>query len=130
MTEPTPEGLSEGAAEAQKPEKQPEGPDSRPSPEEAAAIKKRIKARREEVFEEAGHIRGYSDKFGLSNLALVFFTDEDDEEGEATTQTATGVDEVASTIEAKTGEAPDRSAATAVQAESAPTEEARKQESS
>ena len=48
--------------------------------EQVDDLKRRTKAMREEVFEELDHIPGYSDAHGASNLALIYFVDDDEDE--------------------------------------------------
>src|SRR5215813_10698128 len=72
MSEHQAEKHAECASESQKPEQGTEGG----AAPEAAACRKSVKARREHVFEDTGHIRGYSAELDVSRLALVFFTEE------------------------------------------------------
>ncbi len=57
--------------------------DTKPADEEVTALKGRKRVSREEIFDEYGHIPGYSDMQGFSNLALVVTTEEDVDDDEA-----------------------------------------------
>ena len=85
MTEPGPEDTSAHKPESEKAEKQDEA-----SAEKAAARENSIRTKRQEVFEEFGHLSGFSDKFSLSNLALVFTVEDDEDEQQAQQATDEG----------------------------------------
>jgi hypothetical protein len=77
MTDAKPDKSSEGTGEAEAKERPAQGADARTPDGEAGDVRKRIKALREEVFEELEHLPGYSDMHGGAKLALIYFEEED-----------------------------------------------------
>ncbi|HEY9867902.1 MAG TPA: hypothetical protein V6D08_01735 [Candidatus Obscuribacterales bacterium] len=89
MTDAKPDKSIEGAGEAEAKERPAQGADARTPDDQAGDVRKRIKALREEVFEELEHLPGYSDMHGGAKLALIYFEEEDSaDEGADDTATA------------------------------------------